>query len=116
MDARAVMALVENLVDGPASDQARVQANLRYILEALEGVQVRHRAPKERLQDEELRQIFLRHLNGLYQGLAELEQALLSQDGERLRLCLEQIREAATGLQSLEERIEMETEVSHETL
>ncbi|MBX3170293.1 MAG: hypothetical protein KF760_23005 [Candidatus Eremiobacteraeota bacterium] len=116
MDARAVMAWVEKLVDGPLSDPAQIQANLRYILEGLEGVHSRHRAPKVQPQDEELRQLFLQHLNGLYLGLEELGQGLLSQDRERLLPSLEQIRAAVSGLQSLEERLENETEVSHETL
>ncbi len=120
MDARALVTLVENLVEraraGPLPDQAQLRTNLRYILEGLEGVHSRHRAPKSQPQDEQLRQLFLQHLNGLYQGLSELDQALPGPDPELLNHSLEQIREAAAGLQSLEERIENETELSHETL
>jgi len=120
MDANAVVALVEGLVEraesGPLSDQAQVLANLRYILESLEGIHERHRAPKSQPQDEELRQLFVQNLNGLYRGLEELDQGLVGQDHERMRQSLELVREAASGLQSLGERIENETEGSHETL
>ncbi len=120
MDARGVVALVENLVEraeaGALPDQVQVQVNLRFILESLEGVQGRHRAPKSLPQDEELRLLFVQHLNALYLGLEELDQGLTAQDIERLRLSVEQVREAAAGLQALGERIENETEGSHETL
>lgn len=120
MDARGVVALVESLVEraeaGPLPDQTQVLANLRYILESLEGVHGRHRAPKSQPQDEQLRQLFVQHLNGLYQGLEELDHGLVGPDPERLRQALEWVREAASGLQALGERIENETEVSHETL
>lgn len=120
MDARGVVALVESLVErakaGPLPDQTQVLTNLRYILESLEGVHGRHRAPKSKPEDEQLRQLFVQHLNGLYHGLEELDQGLVAQDHERMRHSLEQVREAASGLQALGERIENETEISHETL
>lgn len=114
MDARALVTLVENLLEQPY--EPRLQTNLRYILEGLEAVHGRHRAPKAQPQDEELRQLFLQHLGALYQGLQELDAALLGQDREHQQQSVEQIREAAGGLQNLSERLENESGLTSETL
>lgn len=114
MDARALVTLVENLLKQPYD--SRLQTNLRYILEGLEAIHGRHRAPKSNSQDEELRQILLRHLSALYQGLQELDSALLHQDSDHQKQAVEQIREAVGGLQTLGDRLENESSLTSETL
>lgn len=114
MDARALTNLVENLLEQPYD--SRLQTNLRFILEGLEGIHSRHRAPKAQPRDEELRQLFLQNLSALYQGLQELDSALLHQEPEHQKQAIEQIREAAGGLQNLGERLENESTLTGETL
>ncbi|MBN9417482.1 hypothetical protein ABS71_05145 [bacterium SCN 62-11] len=114
MDARALVTLVENLLEQPYD--SRLQTNLHFILEGLEGIHGRHRAPKSQPQDEELRQLFLQHLTALYQGLQELDSALLSQDPDQKKQAVEQIREAAGGFNQLNERLENESSLTGETL
>ncbi|MBS2035239.1 hypothetical protein JST97_09630 [bacterium] len=114
MDTQTLVALVENLLSQPY--EARLQANLRYVLEGLEAVHARHRAPRSLPQEEQSRQDFLQHLGSLYQGLQGLDAALSARDEVQRQQALELVREAAAGFQGLAERLENDGEVFHETL